>query len=109
MVVGMARAAKATLSCGNCAFWRCLGALFFSLSLVAAMEVRADEPPPSLPALSAYCQVPASDIATPEPLPHLAAALEGKRTVRVLTVHGIYSHEFLTSSAWLRAPPRNSA
>ena len=86
MVVGMARAAKGTLSC-CCVVSHCLGVLFFGLSLaVAAIEVRADEPPVSLPALSAYCQAPASDIATPEPLPHLAAALEGKRTVRVLAI-----------------------
>ena len=87
MVVGMARAIYSTLSCGRCGAWRFLGILFFDLSLaVAPNGVRADDPPASPPALSAYCQAPASDIATPEPLPHLAAALESKRTVKVLAI-----------------------
>ena len=87
MVVGMARAIRNTLSCGRCAVGRLLGILFFDLSLALAPNgVRADDSPASPPALSAYCQVPASDIATPEPLPHLAAALESKKTVKVLAI-----------------------
>ncbi len=85
MVVGMARAVASKMSCGRQAISR-----YFCLFLVglpaAALGVRADEAPVSPPALSAFCQAPASDIATPEPLPHLAAALESKRVVRVLAI-----------------------
>jgi acyl-CoA thioesterase I len=85
MVVGMARAVASRMSCDWRAVsrWCCLLFLGFS---GAPHNVRADEPPVSPPALSAFCQAPASDIATPEPLPHLAAALESKRVVRVLAI-----------------------
>ncbi|MBV9753004.1 MAG: SGNH/GDSL hydrolase family protein [Hyphomicrobiales bacterium] len=87
MVVGMARTIRNALSCARCVFWRSIVILFFDMSLAAATSaVRADDPPPSPPALSAYCQVPASDIATPEPLPHLAAALESQKTIKVLAI-----------------------
>jgi len=85
MVVGMARAVASGMSCGWRAVSRCLLASFLGFA-GAAQAIRADEPPVSPPALSAFCQAPAGDIATPEPLPHLAAALESKRVVRVLAI-----------------------
>lgn len=38
------------------------------------------------PEVSAACDAPASDIATPTPLPHLSEALEKKQPVRVLAI-----------------------
>jgi lysophospholipase L1-like esterase len=57
--------------------------------LALATAVHAQEtasPGVTLPALSPTCEAPAVDIATPEPLPHLAAALQGRKTVRVLAI-----------------------
>jgi len=42
----------------------------------------ASDPPP----LSPSCRAPISDIAAPAPLPHLAAALNSQRTVRVMAI-----------------------
>jgi acyl-CoA thioesterase-1 len=38
------------------------------------------------PSLSPNCEAPASDIATPEPLPHLKMALQDRKTIRVLAI-----------------------
>lgn len=44
------------------------------------------EPPPPLVPISRACEVPASDVATPEPLPRLQAALRERRPIRVLAI-----------------------
>ena len=41
---------------------------------------------PAPPALSRVCDAPSTDIAMPEPLPHLTAALQARRVIRVLAV-----------------------
>lgn len=38
------------------------------------------------PRISRACEVPASDIATPRPLPHLEAALRARKAIRVLAI-----------------------
>ena len=61
-----------------------------SLSFAGLSDARAedaatpkqDEPP----ALSAQCQAPASDIASPAPLPNFAAALAARKKARVLAI-----------------------
>ena len=42
----------------------------------------SSDPPP----LSPSCRAPISDIATPAPLPHVAAALRSERTIRVMAI-----------------------
>jgi acyl-CoA thioesterase-1 len=45
------------------------------------------QPGAAPPTLSAVCEVPAGDIASPAPLPHLAALLQaGKKTIRVMAI-----------------------
>jgi acyl-CoA thioesterase-1 len=90
MGIGVARQAQAILA-------RTLLGLGIALSGAA----QAAEPPPSSvtpPALSPTCEAPAVDIATPEPLPHLAAALQGRKTVRVLAIGSSSTAGFGASS-----------
>lgn len=45
-----------------------------------------DVPPTPEPKISRACEVPAGDIASPTPLPHLEAALQAGRKIRVLAI-----------------------
>lgn len=45
-----------------------------------------DAPAPTAPPLSAACDAPASDIASPASLPNVAAALQKRQTVRILAI-----------------------
>ena len=66
------------------------GLLLASLSFAGLTAARAeDKPAPKTeepPALSAQCQAPASDIASPAPLPNFAAVLAAKKKARVLAI-----------------------
>jgi acyl-CoA thioesterase I len=78
MVVRMARAVVGAL-------WNGQAALVLGLTTALAARAASAEavvPPP----LSALCQAPAGDISTPGPLPHLAAAIESRKPIRVLAV-----------------------
>jgi lysophospholipase L1-like esterase len=74
---------------------RLVAAVVLTAALALAGVARADQavvptpelPPVPPPAFSRACEVPASDIATPTPLPHLEAALQARRkTIRVLAI-----------------------
>jgi lysophospholipase L1-like esterase len=63
--------------------------LFLTASLLAAgllgaspTDLSAEDAPP----LSPQCDVPASDIAAPAPLPNVTATLESRKTIRVLAI-----------------------
>jgi lysophospholipase L1-like esterase len=78
MGIGVARQAQANLA-------RALLCVGLGLS-TAALGQEPAAPGTTPPALSPTCEAPAPDIATPRPLPHLAAALQGRKTVRVLAI-----------------------
>src|SRR3954453_13121797 len=64
---------------------RTLCSVLLSLALGSAPLLRAEEasdPPP----LSPSCRAPIYDIATPAPLPQVAAALRSERRVRVMAI-----------------------
>jgi acyl-CoA thioesterase I len=58
-------------------------AFSFCLSLPA---MAAEDQAPALPPFTPACEVPANDIATPAPLPNVAALLEKSRTVHILAI-----------------------
>lgn len=77
MGVRVARALAGPIGRGFASVFVCLG-------LTAA---RAEEPPvPPPPELSRNCEAPATDIATPEPLPRLAVALRDRKAIKVLAI-----------------------
>ena len=87
MVVRVARTAEGTMNRGWYGVPRCASVLLVGMHFaLVGTALRADEQPFTPPALSASCQAPAGDIATPEPLPHLAAAFVSKKSVRVLAI-----------------------
>ncbi len=71
--VGLGRGARAALGVG-------LGLLLISPTCAE------DAPAQTAPPLSAACDVPAIDIAAPATLPNLAAALQQRKTVRILAI-----------------------
>jgi acyl-CoA thioesterase I len=63
----------------------CIAASLVAAALLAARpaDLSAEE---DTPPLSPQCDVPSSSIAAPAPLPNVAAALESRKTIRVLAI-----------------------
>jgi lysophospholipase L1-like esterase len=59
-----------------------------AFGLILSVAVSAEEAPRSVapPPLSSACDVPDADIARPTPLPNFAAALKGRKAVRILAI-----------------------
>ncbi len=76
------------------------------LNLLCGGTRAAEEIKP--PALSQSCTAPAAEIAMPEPLPHLASALEQKKQIRILAI-GYSSMTGFGGSALSRGYPAQLA
>src|SRR5690349_18464577 len=61
---------------------RGLLSLIVTLTLATPLAAQVASDPP----LSPSCRAPSADIAFPAPLPHVRAALQGRRTIRVLAI-----------------------
>jgi acyl-CoA thioesterase I len=63
-----------------------LASLAVGICLIPPASAAEDGTVPALPPLSAACDVPANDIATPAPLANVATLLEKSRTVHILAI-----------------------
>jgi acyl-CoA thioesterase-1 len=86
MDIGVARQAQAIIARAAAIVVVGIGAALVPSAAQDATSI-GTPPNPAPPPLSAVCEVPVGDMASPAPLPHLAAALqEHKKTIRVMAI-----------------------